>query len=239
MQKSLSLSVLTLLFLTSAFAQNSHIGGMVNGQFERGGGNDSIFGIEGQGVYNFRVYGQDFAIAENFQATRDTKGYLNRAGWAFRSHSRLRYFIPKANGVYVQAGAYFGHVSYPDQNDVVHDGYTKRVLQPIVGAGYRWHEKTEAVTVGGSYLYQFRSPLYATTTDRPQAYIDGVTRGQRIGVETSVRIGQSKWRGLINFSHGWSTYQRDARYYGDEAAKAKHHFGVTEISLGAAYSFGK
>lgn len=231
-----TIAVLLFTFCVPSYAQHSHAGVLLNSQFEgAGSGNGTIVGTELQANLNFRLGSQELAFINNLQLTRDTKTYLNQAGWTQRNQARLRYFVPRANGAFIQAGAYFGHTSYPDGELL---GYTKRIVQPVVGAGYRYHDKTGVITINGNYLYQLPGTLWATRTDRPIAYRDGRTWGQRIGVETSVRIKQSRWLGLFNLSHGWSTYQRDAAFYGAEAAAIKHRFTVTEISFGVAYQWG-
>lgn len=226
--------MLAALFCTAEVkAQPTHAGVLYNAQFEgSGSGNGSITGVEGQAVYNFNIKGNELAVLNNTQVTREVKEYLGYAGQSVRSQTRLRYFFPSTRGLFVQAGVYYGRVSYTGAG-----GYFKNVWQPIAGSGYRFNAPSGNFSTTSLFVYQFRAPLMSRNNNG--AYVDGVTKGYRITVDSTIRLKQTRWLALINFTGGHSAYQRDARTYGNELAKTWHDFNYTEISFGIGYDFSR
>lgn len=221
-------AVIGFAFCT-ARAQPNHIGVLYNAQFESGGGNGSIQGVEAQGVYTLRLAQQRLQVAANAQFTRDYKVYLGYAGNAQRINLRARWFIPKARGLFLQGAGYAGHVAYKGEG-----GYEKSLKQPGFGGGYVYEDTQSRWSVGVNYTH-----LFHTTLRNQAKQIDGATWANKVGYEGTIRIRKTPWLALINISHGQYAYRRDGRLYGETLAGTVHYARANEISFGLAYKFSE
>lgn len=232
--------VLNLCLLFTCFAQPpSHIGVLGNIQIEsQGSGNGTIYGGEAQAVAHLKRV--PVTLVANVQGTADKKIYRGQYGGAVRVRALARYRIPNDH-LFVQGGIYAGGIVFPDTSPTVKDGYVKYTVQPVIGAGTNIYDRNGEVNVTLNYLYLFKRAIYAQ--DKPLNfqgnYIDGWTRGQRIGLESQLAINRTKWLFLLNASYGNYVYTRNAGLYGPVLGNVPHRYSVTEVSVGIGRKYGK